>query len=79
MTGLYTKGLIYIDVPIADDDFIVGKNWSAVRNALIVNIGNCIAVHAVNYVAVGLFTHHMPIILKVKACKMYVTAALPCF
>lgn len=23
--GLYTKGLIYIDVPIADDDYIVGK------------------------------------------------------
>ena len=25
LTGLYTKGLIYIDVPIADDDYIVGK------------------------------------------------------
>lgn len=25
MAGLYTKGLIYIDVPIADDDYIVGK------------------------------------------------------
>ena len=24
--GLYTKGLIYIDVPIADDDYIVGKD-----------------------------------------------------
>lgn len=23
--GLYTKGLIYIDVPIADDDYIVGN------------------------------------------------------
>jgi len=26
LTGLYTKGLIFIDVPIADDDYIVGKN-----------------------------------------------------
>ena len=25
LAGLYTKGLIYIDVPIADDDYIVGK------------------------------------------------------
>lgn len=25
VAGLYTKGLVFIDVPIADDDYIVGK------------------------------------------------------
>ena len=25
MTGLYRKGLVYLDVPIADTDYIVGK------------------------------------------------------
>ena len=34
LTGLYNKGLIYIDVPIADDDYIVGKQ-NAIKYTLV--------------------------------------------
>lgn len=33
-TGLYAKGLIYLGVPIQDEDYIVGKKYSKSSSSL---------------------------------------------